>query len=304
MLGVVVALVTLILTAPQITGPKGDLVVLPIRKAPVVDSWIPKSSLKLQIDGASVDSKSAVATSYLFINASGDSITPESFDGPIRVQAAEGTRLVRVDSCASPFGQACSADGTRTAKGGAFIDTSWKKNGDSWVASGLLLNKDDVACAQIVVESIGSSSSNPKPPKISAHIKGVNLRFFATEKEYAESRKRWHDSAQTSIQLEGFEPHLLTLIAAVLMFVSARLFVYASTIPIVSAIGTFLLVVLMLLCISTAEILVSQYLKTKPMEPHPIVWPLLGIHAVALLLLAWRGRNLRNGNANILPGTT
>lgn len=294
MLGVIVGLVTLVLTAPQLNISNGELVVLPVRKSPVVDRWMAKDSLKLLIDGSSVDSKSAVATSYLFINESGSPIPSEYFNGPIRIQAARGTRIVRVDSCATSFGQACTADGTRTASGGAFVDTSWKKDGDSWVAPGPLLNKDDVACVQIVIESIEPGGNNPKAPKISAHIKGVNLRYFATAEEYGESRKKWHNSLQTSVQLEGYEPHFVALIAAVLMFASARLFVYGFAIPIGSATGASLLVVLMLLCVSTAEILVSLYLKTSISEPHPIVGPLLGIHALAVISLAWRAFNLRN----------
>lgn len=291
MLGVIIAVVTLVLTAPQFSLSKSDLVVLPIRKSLVVDRWIPKDSLKLLIDGANVDSNSAIATSYLLINESGSSISPENYNGPIRIQAAADTRLIRVDSCANSFGQACTADGTRTASGGAFVDTSWKKDGDSWAATGPLLNKDDVACVQIVVESINTTSRETKPPRVSAHIKGVNLKFFATAEEYAESRKTWHDSFQTSVRLDGYQPHILTLIAAVLMFASARLFAYASSISVGSVVGATLLVSLMLLSMSTAEILVSMYLKGGPAEPlHPIVWPLLGMHALAVVLLVWRGR--------------
>lgn len=294
MIGVVVAVITFLITNAQTDlGPK-ELVAVHVRQGSLTDQWLPSENVQLLIEGAKYDINNAVADYFLLINESSKPILPEDYVNPIEVSPRSYIkRIVRVESCSQSYAQACSSDGTTTPNGGAYTPTTWAQTGLKWISNKPLINESDRACILVVFEPNDVSKEVGKPSvDLSVRIKGVNFRTFDDYRMYFESRKRWYHSLYTVVTLSGISVYWFLLLVGTLLFANIRVFQRAKLIDLQRPGGVALLVFVCLLCVSTSEILVDIYVNREGRfsDPgiHPIVWPLLAIHLLFFVYAAWR----------------
>lgn len=293
MIGVLVSVVTFLATAiPSLSGNQRDLIAYPIRTNQVVDNWLPKDKLTLQIDGSNIDSKAAIGFSYVFANKSEGTIQPEDYNGPIEISPGTGMHLIQVASCANSFAQACTGN-SNTLSGGSYVATSWESSGNSWIATGPMLNKDDLACVQVVTEPINPIINETVPPAIHAHIKGYNFIYYPTSEKYYKSLTKWYHYLQTRIVFDGYEAYIYSLVLFFMLFANLRLANSAGISTSDSFKSTTLVVILILFCASTSEILVYIFVKHAE-TPHWLVWPLLALHAIIIWYFVKSGLKRRN----------
>lgn len=238
-----------------------------------------ESSLKVLIDGMQIPSKQLVIATYYIWNR-GQSITPDQYFEKLKVLPIDNVEVLLVKRVADQ--KIKNEDWIRDSSG-------------TFVFQNQLLNPDDSMFYQFVLwvkdEKLIKDHDQLKDLKLidfSGKIKNVQIKVYSDTKSVLEGEANLQTAIRAGMRgigtfLDGYSIVGLFAIASFLVFAQTLAMQAVGILPKLPYKVTSLVILMLLLSIISSEITVDVLFNDR--KQHPIIYPLIFIHACFLLFL-------------------
>lgn len=286
-IGALISILAIFISVVTLPSSGGELAVIHNSRVKF-DDLIPGQRVQLLAQGLLQELNGTVIDYYILMNTAKRPILPADFTSPIEaVKGLGAKRVLLVDSCA-PTPTPTSA---QPFHGASFVAFTWAAQGDGWTAVPALLNPNEQSCV-IVISELASSPVQGPPNSVTwrARVANVQLAVYASQLAYyLRPNKPWSEyTFFTQVRLEGTSVYWFVLLQSIIFVATIVLATHSRWIDSGSRFVAIRLLAAMLLSTSTAEILVDIFVNRRGPMQHPIVWPLLFLHASVLGYFAIR----------------
>jgi hypothetical protein len=297
-LGVLVAVVAIFISIVSTAPFEGELSLVRYQTIKFSDYYLPNDRVKLIFGKTTKDFDKSVIDYYWIANSKPNAIRPDDFNTPFTItKGAAVKNIMLVESCSTPIGQALTAEGALNTN--AYKQLTWNNKNGVWTATPILLNPSDQACVIVIYEPAIGAKKEDRSLIWNTAIANVKFKIYASLQDYADNAsKSWKDYLSVTVSLEGTAIYWFVLLQAVVFGATIVLAGQANWLYAKSKQSVRRLIFIMLICTSTAEILVDTFINRR--FQNPIAWPLLAIHIIFIVYLITKAVRVRKGMQKLL----
>ncbi|NOT66104.1 MAG: hypothetical protein HOP06_08790 [Methylotenera sp.] len=276
-------LITVIGIFLSISNSKSNEVsIIPTEKFTHLSEYFPDSKIKFTIEGETSNLDNLYYRYFYVYNNSNLPLTADDFKKKISVKSRNSNfEILLVSSCRNK-------NELKEMSQISEPQFNWSKSKQGWELEPELLNSEEGGCVIMVVRNFPQDQTGIADIKESdfiwdGRIVGTRLKIYSSPEEYWESNTNITNYLQVTVAF-GTEGVLWFLVLQYFLFI-VPLYI-AEKIKVIFLQNVNNAYIFVLFSITTSEILVSKFINGN--QQHPVVWPLLLMHLLLFIYLAYR----------------